>query len=66
MAIAPRGISAFIDLFGADYVGLAADLGIAPARINTVIAFEFAQQFGRKQREGLQAPPRRCSPTRLN
>lgn len=43
---APNGIDAFIDLFGPEYVQLAIDLGIAPERINTIIAFEKASEVG--------------------
>jgi NADPH:quinone reductase len=47
-AAAPDGIDAFIDLFGAEYVQLAADLGIPRGRIETIIAFEKAQELGTK------------------
>lgn len=45
---APGGIDAFIDLFGPEYVQLAADLGIDPERIETIISFEKAQEIGAK------------------
>jgi NADPH2:quinone reductase len=45
-AAAPKGIDAFIDLFGPEYVQLAFDLGIAPGRIETIISFEKAQELG--------------------
>jgi len=45
-AAAPHGIDAFIDLFGPDYVQLAADLGIARDRIETIIAFDKARELG--------------------
>jgi NADPH2:quinone reductase len=45
-AAAPNGIDAFIDLFGPEYLQLAFDLGIAPQRIETIIAFEKAQELG--------------------
>ncbi len=45
---APHGIDAFIDLFGPQYVQLALDLGIPPDRIETIIAFEKAAQYGTK------------------
>jgi NADPH2:quinone reductase len=45
---APDGIDAFIDLFGPDYVQLAVDLGVAPERIDTIIAFEKAGEVGAK------------------
>jgi NADPH2:quinone reductase len=47
-AAAPDGIDAFIDLFGPEYVQLAFDLGIEPARIETIIAREKAQELGAK------------------
>ncbi|MBC7632203.1 NADP-dependent oxidoreductase [Aeromicrobium sp.] len=47
-AAAPDGIDAFIDLFGPEYVHLAVDLGIAPDRIETIIAFEAAAEIGAK------------------
>jgi NADPH:quinone reductase len=45
---APKGIDAFIDLFGPDYVQLAVDLGVAPERIETIIAFAKAGEVGAK------------------
>jgi NADPH:quinone reductase-like Zn-dependent oxidoreductase len=45
-AAAPDGIDAFIDLFGPDYVQLAADLGIARDRIETIISFQKAEELG--------------------
>jgi NADPH:quinone reductase len=45
---APDGIDAFIDLFGPEYVQLAADLGVAPERIDTIISYEKAQEVGAK------------------
>jgi len=45
---APEGIDAFIDTFGGDYVQLAVDLGVAPERIDTIIAFDAAQAVGAK------------------
>jgi len=45
---APQGIDAFIDLFGPDYVRLAVELGIAPERINTIISFQAAEEYGTK------------------
>jgi NADPH2:quinone reductase len=47
-ALAPRGLDAFIDLFGAGYVDLAVKLGIARERINTIIDFAAAQKHGVK------------------
>ncbi|HET7014219.1 MAG TPA: NADP-dependent oxidoreductase [Streptosporangiaceae bacterium] len=39
---------AFIDTFGADYVRLALDLGVAPERIDTIVNFEAVAEFGVK------------------
>jgi NADPH:quinone reductase len=47
-AAAPNGIDAFIDLFGPDYVQLAADLGIPRDRIETIISFQKAEELGTK------------------
>ena len=47
-AIAPKGLDAFIDLFGDGYVDLAVTLGVAPARINTIIDFPAVQKYGVK------------------
>ena len=47
-AAAPDGIDAFIDLFGPDYVRLAVDLGVPRDRIETIIAFAAAQEYGTK------------------
>jgi NADPH2:quinone reductase len=47
-AAAPDGIDAFIDLFGPEYLQLAVDLGIARDRIETIISFELAAEFGTK------------------
>jgi len=46
-AAAPHPV-AFIDTFGADYVQLALDLGIEPARIDTIVRFDLAQSLGIK------------------
>jgi NADPH:quinone reductase-like Zn-dependent oxidoreductase len=48
------GIHAFIDTHGSGYVKLAIELGIPPDRINTIIDFAAAQQYGVKA-EGSQA-----------
>ncbi len=45
---AAAGIDAFIDLFGPEYVELAVDLGIPRDRIETITAFEKAQELGVK------------------
>ncbi|MEY9836310.1 NADP-dependent oxidoreductase [Streptacidiphilus sp. EB103A] len=39
-------VDAFIDTYGAGYVRLAIDLGVAPERIDTVIDFAAAEEFG--------------------
>ena len=45
---APDGIDAFVDTFGGGYVELAIDLGVPPARINTIIDFGAVERFGVK------------------
>jgi NADPH:quinone reductase-like Zn-dependent oxidoreductase len=52
-AAAPDGIDAFIDLFGPEYLRLAVDLGIPRDRIDTIISFAAAAEFGTKA-EGSQ------------
>ncbi|BEP15255.1 NADP-dependent oxidoreductase [Acidothermaceae bacterium B102] len=52
---APQGIDAFIDLFGPEYVQLAADLGIARGRIETITAFEKAAELGTKAEGSVDA-----------
>ncbi len=47
-AVAPAGIDAFIDTFGEQYVRLAIELGVAPDRIDTTIAFAVAAETGIK------------------
>ena len=47
-AAAPKGIDAFIDLFGPEYVQLAVDLGVEPSRIETIISRAKAQEVGAK------------------
>ncbi len=47
-ALAPDGVDAFIDTFGDDYVRLAVDLGVPRDRIETIIAFQAAQEYGVK------------------
>jgi NADPH:quinone reductase-like Zn-dependent oxidoreductase len=42
------GIDAFIDAYGGGYVKLALDLGVAPERINTIIDFDAAREYGVK------------------
>jgi NADPH:quinone reductase-like Zn-dependent oxidoreductase len=47
-AAAPRGIDAFIDLFGPEYLDLAIDLEIPRDRIETIASFAKAQDLGTK------------------
>ncbi len=47
-AEAEHGIDAFIDLFGPEYVQLAVELDVPRDRIETITAFELAQQLGVK------------------
>ncbi|MFI6364310.1 NADP-dependent oxidoreductase [Nocardia sp. NPDC050630] len=47
-AAAPGGVDAFIDTFGAEYVDLAIELGIAVDRIDTIINFAAAERYGVK------------------
>ena len=44
----PRGIDAFIDLYGPEYVELAVQLDVAPERIETIISYEKAGEVGAK------------------
>jgi NADPH:quinone reductase-like Zn-dependent oxidoreductase len=46
---APSGrLDAWVDVFGRGYVDMAIQLGVAPARINTIIDFEAAEKHGVK------------------
>ncbi len=45
-AAAPKGIDAFIDLYGPEYLDLAAELGVDHARVNTIISFQRAAELG--------------------
>lgn len=45
---APMGVDALIDTFGPDYVRLGIELGVAPERIETIIAWDAAEQVGAK------------------
>lgn len=47
-ALAPKGIDAFVDLFGGGYVDLGIELGIARDRIETIIDFAAVQKYGIK------------------
>jgi NADPH2:quinone reductase len=44
----PDGIDAFIDLYGPEYIDLALQLDVPAAKIETIIAFERAQEVGAK------------------
>jgi len=46
--LAPNGVDAFIDTFGPEYVHLAVELGVAKDRIDTIIAFQAAEELGVK------------------
>ena len=47
-AVASDGVDAFIDTFGEEYVRLAVELGVAPERIDTIIAWQAASEVGAK------------------
>ena len=47
-AVAPDGVDALIDLHGPEYVDLALELGVAPARIDSSISFARAAEVGAK------------------
>ena len=47
-AAAPNGVDAFLDLFGGGYVDLALSLGVAAARINTIIDWAAVERHGVK------------------
>jgi NADPH:quinone reductase-like Zn-dependent oxidoreductase len=44
----PGQVDAFIDTFGADYVEMALELGVAPERIDTIVRFDAPERFGVK------------------
>jgi NADPH2:quinone reductase len=46
LALVPNGVDAFIDLFGPDYVRLAVELGVPRDRIETIISFDAAKEYG--------------------
>jgi NADPH2:quinone reductase len=54
-AAAPQGVDAWIDLVGGDYVRLAADIGVDPDRIDTVVAFDAARKVGARTDGGATA-----------
>lgn len=45
---APTGVDAFIDTFGPEYLDVAVQLGVAPERIDTIIAWDAAERIGAK------------------
>lgn len=45
-AVGPGGVSAFIDLFGLQYLDLAVDLGVPVERMEKVISFACAAEIG--------------------
>lgn len=47
-ALAPGGLDAFVDTWGGDYVRLAIELGVKPERVDTIIAWDVAQEVGAK------------------
>lgn len=44
----PDGIDAFIDLYGPEYVDLAVELDVPPEKIETIIAWQRAEEIGAK------------------
>ncbi len=46
------GLDAFIDTYGGGYVKLAIELGVAPERIDTIIDFAAAREYGVKAEGG--------------
>jgi NADPH:quinone reductase-like Zn-dependent oxidoreductase len=54
-AAAPDGIDAFIDLHGPEYVELAVELGVAPQRIETIVAWDKAREVGAKMEGSSEA-----------
>ena len=57
-ALAPKGVDAFIDLFGGGYVEFAVTLGVAPERINTIIDFAAVEKYGVKAHGSAEAASR--------
>src|SRR5215471_6470143 len=41
-------VDAFIDTFGGDYVQLALELGVDPARVDTIVSFDAVKRYGVK------------------
>ena len=57
-ALTPKGVDAFIDLYGQGYVELALALGIARERVNTIIDFAGAEKHGVKSDGSAEAASR--------
>src|SRR5246127_1830326 len=55
--VAPRGVDAFIDTYGAGYVELALALRVAAERIDTIVDFAAAAKHGVKTDGGTAAGP---------
>lgn len=47
-ATAESGVDAFVDTYGPEYVHLAVELSVVPARIDTIIAYDAAAEVGAK------------------
>lgn len=56
--LAPDGVDALIDTFGPDYVHLGLELGVAKDRIDTIIAFQAAEEHGVKAEGSTEATSR--------
>lgn len=46
LAATPDGIDAFIDLYGPEYIDLAVELDVPPAKIETIISWARAEEIG--------------------
>ncbi|MFF1819774.1 NADP-dependent oxidoreductase [Kribbella sp. NPDC058245] len=57
IALTPHGIDAFLDNFGAGYVQLAVDLGVAPERINTIADPAATRRYGVRHAAQEQTTP---------
>jgi NADPH:quinone reductase-like Zn-dependent oxidoreductase len=51
-------VQAWLDAFGGGYVKMAVELGVKPSRINTIIDFQGAREFGART-QGLSGAPAR-------
>jgi NADPH:quinone reductase len=54
-AAAPKGVDAFIDLFGPEYIELAGELGVPTERIDTIASHQKAMEVGAKTEGGAEA-----------